>query len=360
MSKSKRIIIWTKGLDNFLEGSEKFNGGIAVQMTFWAKTFLNNNWHVYSISEKQNATIEGIHFIKSTTFKKIGIITELFSSLLLIFKVKPNVIIRRGASRNLFFTAFWAKLFGLKLILMGAHDTDFEIGNEIIHCKHDKHLYKMGVNLVKYFIVQNTMQENRLQENYEKKSILRIPNIWLNKLNGNKAELPVEQYILWVANFHKRKRPEWFIELAKMYPEKKFVMVGGPGDKDLFIHCSSSAEHAKNLLFLGPQNFSYTNLLFAKAILFICTSESEGFPNTFLQAWSNNIPVITTFDPSDVVKKKKLGIVVNNIVELNNATKQLINEPELYKHTQVNIQAYFNETHNNQKAYEKIIDRFNI
>ncbi|MFW5886658.1 MAG: hypothetical protein ACOCUL_02760, partial [Bacteroidota bacterium] len=101
MGKQKKIIIWTKGLDDFLNGEKKFNGGIAVQMTFWAKTLVENNWEVYSISEKQKATIEGIHFIKIPTLKKIGIITDFLYAFFVILKTKPDLIINRGSGRTL-------------------------------------------------------------------------------------------------------------------------------------------------------------------------------------------------------------------------------------------------------------------
>jgi len=360
MRKQKKIIIWAKGLDDLLKGEKNFNGGIAVQMTFWAKTFFQNNWKVFSFSENQSATIEGINFIKSPTLNKIGIFIEFFSTLFFILKVNPDLIIFRGAGRNIFFVALWSKLFGVKLILMGASDTDFEIGKEIINRRYDKFLYQKGVNLTKYFIVQNKIQEKRLQDNYKKKNILFIPNIWRKTPVLNEEELPFEQFILWVANFRSLKRPEWFIELAKKHPSKQFVMVGGPGNLDFYKQCKSKSENVKNLLFLGPQNFWFTNSLFAKAKIFFCTSETEGFPNTFLQAWSNNIPVITTFDPSDVVKNENLGIVVSNIEELNNATNKLLKDADLYHHIQENIQAYFNETHNPQNNFEKLINKFNL
>ena len=360
MNKQKKIIIWTKGLDDFLKGEKKFNGGIAVQMSFWAKTFHQNNWKVYSLSENQKVVIEGIYFIKSPTFNKIGIFVELFSSLRIILKIKPDVIIRRGASRNQIFTAFWAKLFGVKLILMGASDTDFDTGKEIINREHDRLLYRKGVQLTNYFIAQNKQQISRLQGNYKKNNIIIIPNIWRKVTKNDNEKLSFNEYILWVANFHKRKRPEWFIELAKNHPKKQFVMVGGPGNIDFYNWCKSEAENVKNLLFLGPQDFWFTNSIFTGAKLFFCTSESEGFPNTFLQAWSNNIPVITTFDPSDVVNKKQLGIVVNSIDELQIATHKLLNDAELYQCIQENIQKYFESTHDSQKAYEIVIDKFNI
>ena len=88
MRKQKKIIIWAKGLDDLLKGEKNFNGGIAVQMTFWAKTFCQNNWNVFSFSKKERTIIEEINFIKSPTLNKIGIFVDFFSALFFILKVK--------------------------------------------------------------------------------------------------------------------------------------------------------------------------------------------------------------------------------------------------------------------------------
>ena len=46
---NKKVIIWLTEVKNLLDG--KPIGGIAVQMYFWAKTFAQNGWQVYSFAE---------------------------------------------------------------------------------------------------------------------------------------------------------------------------------------------------------------------------------------------------------------------------------------------------------------------
>ena len=60
--KNKKVIFWAKGIDALIKDENKFNGGAAVQMLFWAKTFYKNNWKVYTFSEKQKSDIDGIIF----------------------------------------------------------------------------------------------------------------------------------------------------------------------------------------------------------------------------------------------------------------------------------------------------------
>ncbi len=354
ISRKKKVIIWTKGIDDFIKGENKFNGGITVQMYFWSKTFQQRNWEVFSFSNNQNANLDGIKFIKIPSIKKIGIITDFLFALILLIKIKPHAILQRGASRNLFFIAFWAKLLGIKLVFLGARDNDFEVGNELIRYKHDRMLYRWGIRITSNFILQNKLQEERLRRNYRKKKILCIPNIWLKPVKNEKIGIDSKQYALWVGTFNKRKRPEWYIDLSKKLREKKFVMVGGPGNLEFYNQCKSASKLVENMSFLGQQNFWFTNTLFSKAKVFVCTSESEGFPNTFLQAWANNKPIITTFDPSGIVKKEGLGIVVSNMEELANAVYTLESQNK-YEKIQNNITQYFFENHNAQNAYNSVI-----
>jgi glycosyltransferase involved in cell wall biosynthesis len=60
--------------------------------------------------------------------------------------------------------------------------------------------------------------------------------------------------------------------------------------------------------------------LYSGATLLACTSELEGFPTTFLEAWSLGVPVVTTFDPDHVVATQGLGEVA---FDLDDFTRKL-------------------------------------
>lgn len=357
MTKRKKIIIWTKGIDNLI-GEKGKVGGLTVQMYFWARTFNDNGWDVFSFSKEETRTINNIKFLKFPNKRYIGIFIEWIYSFFYIIKIKPNVIFFRGASRGLSYVSLYVSLSKCKLVFLGASDSDFQPGKELINTKHDKKLFRTGLRNVQYFITQNSFQQALLFKNYKKENSITIPNIWINATYGNKQTNL--GYILWVSNFRNLKRPEWFFDLAKFYPDEKFIMVGGAIDKELFENCKKQALLIDNLFFNGTQPFNEVNSLFENSKIFVCTSQIEGFPNTFLQAWSNNIPVITTFDPSDIVKNKQLGVVVNSFEELVEATSELIKNKEMYNRIQQNINEYFNNSHDSQKAFEKVIKMLNV
>ncbi len=346
-----KVIVWTPFVYNLCR-EIGIVGGIAIQMSFWAQTFLQKGWDVYSISNVENTEINGIRFIKIPHLRIIGILVDIFYSFYYIACIRPDVILFRGASRSLAYLSLFSKLFGVKLIFFGASDTDFKKGQELIGRKHDRVLYRFGLCNTKYFVAQNQLQYDLLLNAYDKKNVIVIPNIWLQQEQGNRER----DIILWVSNFRQLKRPQWFIQLAKDFPQYKFVMVGAAFDKQLFDECKSEADTLSNLDFMGGQSFANVNEIFTRAKYFVCTSEIEGFPNTFLQSWSNSIPVITTFDPSSLVANKNLGLVVNSYDELKNAIIKIEKDEMLYKEMQNNINNYFIQSHSALMQYDKLLN----
>lgn len=346
-----KVIVWTSFVYN-LYREIGIVGGIAIQMSFWAQTFLQKGWDVYSISNTENTEINGIRFIKIPHLRIIGILVDIFYSFYYIASIRPNIILFRGASRSLSYLSLFAKLFGVKLIFFGASDTDFKKEQELIGRKHDRVLYRFGLRNTKYFVAQNQLQYDLLFNAYNKKNVIIIPNIWLQQEHGNRER----DIILWVSNFRQLKRPQWFIQLAKDFPQYRFVMVGAALDKQLFDECKSEADKLSNLDFMGGQSFANVNEIFTRAKYFVCTSEIEGFPNTFLQSWSNSIPVITTFDPSSLVANKKLGMVVNSYEELRNTVTKIEKDKTLYKEMQNNIENYFIQSHSALMQYDKLLN----
>ena len=103
--------------------------------------------------------------------------------------------------------------------------------------------------------------------------------------------------VCWVANLKPLKRPDLLLDLAGQLasrPQVRFLVIGaqqmhGP-EWDALLQRLHAAANVDYLGHLAPES---VNEQLAKAHLLVNTSDYEGFPNTFIQAWLRGLPVLS-------------------------------------------------------------------
>ena len=210
------------------------------------------------------------------------------------------------------------------------------------------------VRKMKYIVVQNQHQHDTLKSNYGKDSLILF-NIWGESKKTDVEVLPTD--VVWVANLRPLKRPEWIVNAAKQLPEIDFTMVGGPTlDKQYYESVRAATQGIPNLHFLGPKSFAETNAIVSLSRLLCCTSTFEGFPNTFLQAWNYNIPVVSTVDPSGVIATNNLGIIVKTLDEFVLAVHDLLSKETEYSSKSASVVRYFYKNHAAEINFQQLMD----
>lgn len=353
------VFLFSSGIDDVLSGSSKV-AGVQVQMSFWARTFAKHGWRVFSFSEnRQIPLVEGICFLKKKrknwlSKMHLDIVQEWVDCWRCV-KTKPNIVIFRGASRYLFFLSRLCGKRNIPLLLFGASDTDFVPGKEIVGGSSlNRKLYQKAIASITLFVTQNELQRDALKQYYGKDSLM-IPNIWI-PLENQVVEKKYDA--VWIANLRPLKRAEWFVKLAVDMPQYRFAIVGGNLIKDYSELIENLASNVSNLSLLGAQPFNNVNMILSESRLLVCTSEYEGFPNTFLQAWSQAIPVVSTVNPSDLITKHHLGVIVGNQESLKEQTLALLSDEGLYDECVNSIKSYFGENHSADKAFDKLCDYY--
>ena len=350
-------MLFCSGIDDVLSGSVNV-AGIQVQMSFWARTFVKHGWNVYSLSEKQEAVINDIHFIhKQKTWAErngLSIVQEFVDSNKYLRVTKPDIVLIRASQRELYAMARACEHHKTKLVFLGASDRDFEFGKEFVQGNAiNKKLYRRGLQRVEHIVTQNQYQHDCLSKHYNKPSII-IPNIWcFSEASVTKEK---EYAAVWVANLRRLKRAEWFVHLAKQLPQHKFAIAGGISDREYYDAMKAEAEKLDNLNFLGPLPLTGVDDLLSKSKLLVCTSEFEGFPNTFLQAWAQSVPVVSTVNPNGCITEFDLGRVIDNESDLLKATEELLSSDELLEQCRQSIRAYFLSHHNADIAFGRLME----
>jgi glycosyltransferase involved in cell wall biosynthesis len=157
--------------------------------------------------------------------------------------------------------------------------------------------------------------------------------------------------ILWVSTIRQIKRPGLFLELARKLPELDFKMIGGPGRNEtaLYETIRTDADGIPNLAFLGFVPYSRIEAHFDDAALLINTSESEGFPNAFLQAWARGIPSISFVDAGARLDGELIGVQVGSFDEMFSKVHVLMSDEVTRARLGETCRTYVVSNHSPQK-----------
>ena len=226
--------------------------------------------------------------------------------------IGPDIVIQRAAGRLTGEIAAFCLLHRSAFIYMVAHDAD--LGDRRPpwwdpgpHGRVNWAFYRLGLRLAARVVVQHAGQGALLRARYGRAGIIR-PCVQ----RPAAAPSPVrERFVLWVARAEPWKQPELFLELAAAFPQERFVMVCPPAESDpgFFHRVRENAARLKNLEFHDAVPWPGIEDYFGRALLFVNTSRSEGFPNTFVQAWKHGTPVVSlAVDPDGAIEHHGLGV----------------------------------------------------
>lgn len=223
-------------------------------------------------------------------------LTDLVAAL---HRIDPDVVYFRCAGGQLAAGAWYARSAGKRLVYAAAHDDDFKPGRIFGLERRELLLYRAALRCCDHVLVQNRSQQALLRSRFGQQGEL-LPNCYTEVgIAPGQADGPV----VWVGTVKPAKRPEVFIELAARWPQQRFVMVGGPaGDRPparaYYDGIEARARTLSNLEFVGFVPFSRVGERYDGASVLVNTSETEGFPNTFLQAWIRGIPTLSFVAPT--------------------------------------------------------------
>lgn len=310
-------------------------GGADVQMAMWARAFAKR-YKVYTFSYYIKRIFSpndwGIHFCFFPLVRKVMFILNRVKPLSLLFS-RPDVVILRGIPSEINLVEWMRKKLNFKLLFMIASDMD--VNPEAFGW--DKRFPEM-IKKADFVIAQNKYQYEMSTSKLGVKKIALISNIWDPDMFGKLHINKIYDYI-WVGNFREIKRPEWIVDIAEANPQKSFAVVGASLGNYTQL-CKKFAE-LPNVEYLGSKTLFETTQIVAQSKCLLCTSVKEGFPNTFLQALSCNVPIISTVNPNGMIDKYKLGFVANTVEDINT----LIRNNAVLDIKLEDITAYFENNH---------------
>ena len=165
--------------------------------------------------------------------------------------------------------------------------------------------------------------------------------------------------VLWIGRISRSKRLEWLLDAAEQCSELQFDVVGSPNTSDVYVvDLLKRAEIIPNITVHGRVSATELDRIYGSTRVLCCTSQLEGFPTSFLEAWSRGIPVVTTFDPDGIVARQGIGVVIGSIDELSAHLRRIMSDSTLHSTLGTAARRYFDENHTNAIVTRRFREQF--
>jgi glycosyltransferase involved in cell wall biosynthesis len=345
-----KILFLNDGIHAFASGAPHAVGGAERQQWYLARALAERGWKVVvgvhdGLEPGDRRAYAGVDFVGMDE----GQIVLAWQRLLAA--ERPDWCYWRGAGHLYGPAVALAKLARAGTIFAAAFDRDVQPRRALSRRQRWWPLYAWGLAWTDRIIVQHQGQLSALPARWRSKARI-IPSM-AAPVRDTKPHRERAGHVAWVAMLRQPKRPDILIELARRLPHARFVVCGGPS------HHRSPAGYGErmaaalralpNVEFLGQVSPARAEDVIADAGVLLSTSEEEGFPNTFLEAWSSGTPVVSlSVDPDSELRRSGLGSLSGSVDALADDLESLLRCPE--KRDEIALRAREHVTHSHSQA----------
>jgi len=330
-------------------------GGAEVQQSLIAPELARRGFRVSMVTldygQPDRTVVKGVTVHKLyKPHDGIPIVRFLYPRLTTLWRVlkevDADIYYQRTSAALTGLLAAFGRHHDRRVVYSGASDVDFMPAKQEIDLYRDRLLFEYGLRTVDKVFVQNETQLRCAKEHYGRDAVL-IPNCFAPPPGARSAD--PNGYVLWVASVKPQKRPELFIELARRMPQHRFVMIGGPDasgrGNEYAEGIRRACEALPNIDYRGFLPFEQADRQFSGARVLVNTSLYEGFPNTFLQAWSRGVPSVAFVDTGSRLDGQPAYDVVADADDLEKRVSRLMSDDLHWERTSRRAREHFQANH---------------
>lgn len=364
MNKPSICIISHNAYGTIAGRKNGFIGGIEWQTTLTARWLAQQGYPVSLLTWDEGGaaeeSIDGVRVIKickqSGGVRGLRFFHPKWTGLARAMRrADADVYYQNGAECVTGQVAWWCRRNRRAFVFSVASNADCETKPDVMSSAWERALYRYGLRHAHRRITQTETQRACLREHYHHESVvIPMPCVEAGPASAAPREVAAPARVLWVGRVCKVKRPDRLLELARLCPELGFDMVGPAYDDPYVDDVMRQVRSVANLTPQGPLPRERLADFYGRALCLCCTSDYEGFPNTFLEAWSCGLPVVSNFDPDGLIVRQRLGLVAQDVENLAAAIRRLLAERDLYRQLSENARRYFVENH----RAEVVLPRF--
>jgi len=354
----KICLVAPKAYPIFNPDKGNYFGGAEVDLYYLATELAKDidfevSFIVADYGQPLTETREGVTIIKTVDFKKTRLlgIWNVWRGLRM---ADAHIYLLKTASPGTPLVALFCKVYSRLFTYRTASIEECD-GTYLKQHFFLGRAFVWSLRQAKVIFAQNANDRDSLQHSTGLSSVL-IPNGHrLPKLNHTQRDT-----ILWVGRDADVKKPRCFLELARAIPSQHFTIICQTltNDQD-YNDMIAEAAQIKNLQFIPHVPFNQVDSFFRRAKVLVNTSDSEGFPNTFIHACLCETPILSlNVNPDGFLDKYSCGICCEgNEKQLPDTLKSMLAE-DRYIRMGRNGRKYAEEKHDIKKIAEQYKELF--
>jgi glycosyltransferase involved in cell wall biosynthesis len=290
--------------------------------------------------------------------------TSLFSAMRL---ANADIYYHNSAEAETGLAAFWCRRNGRKFIYSVASDVACTASLKGLPGAHERMLYRYGLRHASRIIVQTRHQQQLLRDSFGLNSVVLPMPCQVVPSDTSLCQDPeTPARVAWIGRIDKMKRLEWLLDIAEHLPGIQFDVVAAnmnvalqyPHLADYARRLHARAQLIANVVWHGSLPRERLAHIYRRAFCLCCTSSYEGFPNTFLEAWSYGRPVVSSFDPDRLIQTRRLGTYATGLDEFVTAIRRLTMSIDEWREQSRNCRDYFLSSHALDVAMPRFEDEF--
>lgn len=342
-------------------------GGAELQCFYLAQELIKRGWDVHYIRElrdknhQKSYISDGIK-IHGITKRRNALRWMNENQLYKVMKsIEADFWYCRATISYLYPVVKNAKnIAGSKVIWSCSHDNELKSikkNNFLAQLlwTYNRILFKRALPKVGNIILQTNRQKTLLQTTFNLSGDVIYNAHPTPQFQENKN---IEDTIVWVGRLQTWKCPEKFAQIAEHFLLKsyRFVAIGKPlKNNNLEDMLKAYQEKLPNFQFKGELDNSHVCEIISKAKLLVCTSDFEGFSNTFIEAWARGVPVVSlNVDPDNLLRQEKIGLLSNSIEQVYKDIDLLMQDQEKWSELSTNCINFFNTNLTLKMAVDKL------
>ena len=350
------------------EGRIPFTGGAEVQQAQLARGLAARGIEVTVVTcdygQPSPVVVHGVRVLKTYRIESGPPILRFFHprltrTMAALHAADADVYYARGAGLEAGHAWAASRRRGAAFVFGAAHDHDARASLPLLRNPRDRWVYRRALHGAAAVIAQTDAQQVLFRSEFGVASEV-IRN--LVEPPSRVADPGANSTIVWLGTYKAAKRPEWFVELARALPGRRFLMHGvlpvPPEPAGAWHACREAANALANLEVHDYLDHEHVAGLYQDAALLVHTSPVEGFPNTVLEAWACGVPSVSLVDPDGIVSREGTGQVVADLPALIRAVDQWMADPERRRQAGARARAYALRAHSPVVIAEQLAAAF--